>query len=443
MVENMVEECIKKYKPKLFYRIYAWSICIISCQFVGLYNLIDNTTQIYYTDMISILTILLNFLVLIIGLHGKITFNKNLQITKCMAYLFTLLICLMIVSFIKYHSNENLVDIYKEVMHYFASITTFFTLYGLTKRKEDGEYLIGVIIKVSLLCSVMSLICFLLWEYKDINLIGLNVDSYSFTSRGSARFNIGMMVYVPGILFAISHILAKNKKHKVIDYLTIILGLIHVIVISKTRSLSVWIIISVILCLLRYSKKQQIGVIFSVVVISYGLIMLGSTKSLVDDLFADNSFSYRLQAITYYLDQVMRHPVFGMGYIGASNEALSVLLYGPLHRFYRVDVGVIGFINEGGIVTTIWLIYFYIKSYTIIKNNKKQSNLYYYVLLMFWFILMSSVNLFFLNPGLIFEFTIFSYLLAVLEKFRITDEQNKKEIESNSKTSSKIEKSFI
>lgn len=61
-------------------------------------------------------------------------------------------------------------------------------------------------------------------------------------------------------------------------------------------------------------------------------------------LFSDNSVTFRINAIGFYIEQIKTRPLFGMGFIGRGNILLKTLLYGPKTQYYRTDVGFIRFL---------------------------------------------------------------------------------------------------
>lgn len=409
-----MQECLGiEQKTSKQYKIYVWSVAIICSQFIGLYNIVSPITQIYYTEMISVLLILISLLAIIFFLHGKIRIGIKNKTDLIFLALVILCFAEIVHTSIIYHGMQTLTTTIKEALHYLSAFLVYVVLLNLTNGKADILYFIRVIIKISFLCSLMALIAFVLLELGDINILRLNTDSYSFYSRGSARFNIGMMIYIPGMMFSLVNMIKKCGSK--LDTLTILLGFLHVIIISKTRSLFVWILLALILYTYigKLNRKKIIGLFFFAFIISYGVVYLPSIINGIQILAEDASFAYRLGAIEFYLGQLKDHPLLGMGLIGATNNALGDLLYGPLNRFYRVDVGIVGFVNGFGIIGLYWLLSYILNAFKTLRQHKECESYLFreYSLLLFVFLVLASSNLLFMNSGLIFEMIILTYLI--------------------------------
>lgn len=387
----------EKSKLTTLDKIYVWGIIIISSNFLGLYQKIAPITQIYFTDMIAIALLCISALYLFLharGIHFVIFKRTH---TRLYAQFFLLITIMEIFfSYMRYGEVQSFVSTIREAIIPLAIVVTFFSLKRIVER-EGVEYLIQVMIIIAVICSCVAIIAYVLLDTTGNIFFNLDVNNYSFYRYNKPHFMIGAMIVVPATLF--SWILVLNRNREFLTILELVLGLFHIIFIGKTRTLIAFTLITMIIVytyITKKSKNFKIAIICTCVIIFFILqgSMLIETISL---LFTDNSVTFRLNAIEFYLAQVVKHPLFGMGFIGSTNEALKTLLYGPKNQFYRTDVGFVGFINEFGLAGAVWFISLVFYACRVVKRALKADGLkndamFAWVFLIY--IVISSINLF-------------------------------------------------
>lgn len=399
-------------------KLYLWCITIISANFFGLYNIVSKYTQIYFTDAMAILLILCSCIYL--GLHLS---NDMLRIPKKRkidryAILFLLWIVLeILISYFKYSSTQNMVSTIKESLYFIAPILVFYSVKKIIKNEEILDYYVDILIKVSLICSILAILALMIYTNTGKNMLGLNTDDYSFIRNGRGHFMVGSMVVVPATLFLWCRIITGELK--IFGIITLLVNLFHIIYVGQTRMQIAIVLVVMVLSYLvvsKRSKKLKAAIIFFLICV---LLLMGmqTINEYMTELLGNNSVTYRLEGIYYYLGQIVKHPFFGMGFISSSNTKLSTLLFGPLLRFFRTDVGLIGFVNCFGIVGGLWyLSYINYGSRLVIKCKSRLSiKMYEYVFSFAVFLILSSINLFPLDGYRMLYFSISMILLHLVE----------------------------
>lgn len=399
-------------------KIYLWGIIIISSNCFGLYQKIEPLTQIYFTDMITIVLLCSSTLYLCLHLRGiRFVLFKSTHTRKFAQTLLLITLAETVLSFVRYGEVQSFVSTIRESIVPLAIVATFFSLKKIVER--DGiEYLIYVIIITSIICSCIAILAYVLLDTTGNNFFNLDVENYSFYRYNKPHFMIGAMIVVPATLF--SWILRLNKNKDYLTVLSLILGLFHIIIIGKTRTLIAFTLITMIIVYIYITKKSKNFKIVVMVACVFVYLILEKNMLIesISVLFTDNSVTFRLNAIEFYLDQVAKHPLFGMGFIGRSNESLKHLLYGPKNQYYRTDVGFVGFMNEFGLVGAIWFINLVIYACRVVKrvlknNGLKNDAMFAWVFLIF--IVISSINLFSVDPFRIIYLPLILVLLRNLE----------------------------
>lgn len=378
-------------------KIYIWACIIVASNFFGLYQKIAPITQIYFTDMIAMTLLALSLGYLFIHLSNlKLVLYKKLNTKSLMqSFLFIIIIEIML-GILRYGAKQSIMMTIKEAFVPLAMVAIFFSWEIILKHKGI-EYIINTLIKVSIVCSVFAIIAYILLDKTGNNFFNLDVNNYSFYRYNKPHFMIGSMIVVPAMIFAwVNQLEGCKEKYNII---AVVLNFIHIIVIGKTRTLITFIIITLVIIYIyttKKSKKFKLCVTF-VCVVLFAIIEGSTIVTSIAVLFADNSVTFRINAINYYMNQIKSYPLFGMGFIGQGNNLLQTLLYGPKMQYYRTDVGFIGFINEYGLVGGTWFILLIIYAYKKLKLAVKKigkNKIVTYAASFLFFLVISSINLF-------------------------------------------------
>lgn len=399
-------------------KMYIWICMIIASNFFGLYQKIASLTQVYFTDMIAITLLVISIGYLIIRpFNRKLILYKKLN-TNVLAQSWILIIIIeIILSSFYYGNKQSIIMTLKEAFVPLAMVTAFYAWKNVSRR-EGIEYIIDTLIKVSMVCSIMAIIAYILLDKTGNNFFNLDVNNYSFYRYNKPHFMIGSMVVIPATIFIWIKILEKNRDKW--NVIMLILNLIHIIIIGKTRTLISFVVITLLIIYVYFTKKtKKIKICVTILSVFVFALIEGSTIiSSLSTLFNDNSVIFRINAIGFYMQQIKSHPLFGMGFIGRGNVLLQTLLYGAKMQYYRTDVGLIGFMDEYGIIGAIWfltlILYSYKKLKFTIKKNRKDRIVIYASSFLF-FIVISAINLFAIDGFRLIYLPLFMSLLNNIE----------------------------
>lgn len=406
---------------KLTEKLFLWSIIIISSSFFGLYNTIYNYTQIYYTDAIGILIIVISFMYGLCHFSSlSIKIPKKRKVDRY-AYLFLLWIFIeIIVTYFRYSNTQNIVVTIKESIFCIAPMLAYFQFREVISKQEKLEYFIDILIKVATICSVVAIMALIVYTRTGNNIAGLDVDNYSFIRNGRGHFMIGSMVVIPATIFLWCRIVNGNYRFRY--FVALFINMVHIIYVGQTRMVIATTLFTMIIAYVIVSRRSK-GIKVTLLLLSAILLVIGEYHTIqigLDKLLGDNSVIYRMQGISFYIDQVIHNPIFGMGFISSSNTSLSSLLYGPLNIFYRTDVGFVGFINCLGIIGGIWYISFLLYALKRIVNarRKMKQRMYVYSFSFVFFIIVSSINLFPIDGFRILYFPLLMTMIYIVERIK-------------------------
>lgn len=164
-------------------------------------------------------------------------------------------------------------------------------------------------------------------------------------------------------------------------FISIIMYIIDIFIISKTRIYMLCLIIIFFLVGIvlnrRLKVKLKVAILFLFISISIILLFTPIVNIMIQNIFSDvliEGDNYiRLKAQHFYLDQI-RDEMFILGG-GITNEKFenSPINQGSIYNYYLADIGIYGFYFEFGIMGIVSLVLLIIYS---IFNIKKQNNRY-------------------------------------------------------------------
>ena len=383
--------------------------------FLGLYTYLPGGMSLYSTDVYFIYIIAFATLFGLFQILSKGKLNVSSKYLRH-SLLFVLLVLVEIVlSYLRYHQSITLV--LKEASYYFVPTLCFLIFLQYRKKRNVEEHL-QLIVKFSLVCSIIATILFLLYTYAHIDLAHLSSIGASRYRNGTVRFEIGGVVLTLGIIISITRLF--EKKWTQLDIWNLIIGAYQIIYINKTRSVILYLVITIILSILLQKRVhfaiRGILIALIAILIVYAFLSPGSsdsTTTIGGVIGIDAGIRMRFRAIEFYMGQFFEHPLLGMGFISANRDVTGwTILYGSDGRFYRSDVGAVGLINEFGIAGAVWAVSFIILMY---KSFKKHDSLCGRVgINAVNYIVVSLINLSFLDNNrimIIFFLYMFAYLL--------------------------------
>lgn len=371
-------------------------IALCVCQWFGIFK---TGNFIYKADLINISTIFISIVIIII-----LSFEPILQKKTIGKYRFWIVGTILLWIFECVNSAINYAKYGQSFFDTIAasfgilSIISLLPLCYLQEKIRDKNYLKNLIKNLGFVAALLSIVQVFLYDY---NIIFLDISGSS-TRYGSLRFSVaGYMVSISVIITLFDWI--KTKRG--VDLVKTIIEIIFLIYAQKTRTEIIYVILAVYFVSILFLKNKNAKVLLFIL----GILALfmstasGFTSSFLAELDSDAGINMRFETINFYMKQFYDHPILGMGFIRSStnNATLYGLLYGSgryAGYFYRDDVGIIGVINEKGILGIIWyclVLILILKQVIFLYRFDKKENVW---MLCIWvYILICSINIIWVN----------------------------------------------
>ena len=378
---------------------------------------------IYRTDFINIGLIALSFCLIFI--YGwKLTSDdiyKKWVIAGLVIHIVTIIYSCLIYS-------QGLIDVLKVSLFYFVPLLYFPLVRIFNKYIKNVDDIFRYIVFVALIISILGLLQRILYSR---GIVFIDTVFQGSTRYGAIRFTLAESTVAISLLYLISKAL-KNKLHNNIRFILIIsIEILYFILVLKTRSDWMCIIISVLgaVALSYKNNLRKLAVIALVVIAVFYIYSNGIVGDFISELTSDYGVQARQVSYGYYWNQFLKKPFLGMGYInGSVSQDLSLLLNGQTGHAYRNDVGFLGLLNELGIVGGLWYVVLVIK---VIKNsyqlNIQNSSIDLWSTMFSIYLISTSVNLLMTNairmPMLIFAIAIMDTASIQLKNQTVRFEQ--------------------
>lgn len=292
--------------------------------------------------------------------------------------------------------------------------------------QEEGD-IVKLMRTIMIVCLIYGVIQFINEIYYLNNGSLLFTGNYS-TSGALARirFNrirmgLGSLVNIM-IPISFDKVLSKvDRRYRFLYLLNTILGTVDAIFVQMSRSYLVIIAICSTFVLLHYLKRKRRFMIAIIILIVATLVI--AKNGVIDFLvhtFLDTTNQYyvstsaRLVAIPYYLYMFIKNPILGFGFLRSDTPYYYTIMHGSTGQYFVDDVGIIGFMAQGGILALIIygaFLYRIISDYRTIKN--KSDRHFFGILLAF--ILLTTPSLICTDQVRIFTLPL---VLGIAEYFR-------------------------
>ena len=288
--------------------------------------------------------------------------------------------------------------ILKESCYTIVPLLIYFAFRPLIKSVKDLNSFLHIVLWAGIICNIVAIVE-MFFALRGIDI--LRMDVFSKLRNGTPRFIIAETIIVLSFLMSISVLLDKDisKKEKGIHLISIILTIINLLWIIKTRSLALYLLATVLMVpVLNKRTKKTVRCLLGFIVIGILSFILLSDFIPALNVLVNNDYGIqmRLTTINYYLDYFKSHWLFGAGYISANPYYSTYsIVSGPLGRYYTSDVGVIGLMFRSGTIGLVWLISWFVRGARIIKENRNYVPTYYDLLMKMFlvFLLFSCINL--------------------------------------------------
>lgn len=390
------------------------------------FSILRTSSYIYSGDLISVLIILISI--------GSFIINRDRNFLNKYAnqYRYWLLFTSILWAIQTLHSTiayYRYGQTFMQVLSTSYTVLTYLSFFPLAYYQEkiaNKDYLKNTIINFSLIAALLSILQVVAY---NVGVIFLDIGTLSDSSfrNGTLRLGIGSNI-VAFAFFIVLFEAVNNRKGRTKNILYSIIFFLYFTYAAKTRSLSLYIIISVYLVVLLWLRNRNTKFLlslFGIAILVY-LIFSGTISYFVADVSTDVGVNMRFNTIKFYWQEFTEHPILGMGYIKGStaSPSLLTLLMGPLwygttRYYYRDDVGFIGLLNEDGIIGAIWyitaLMIIFKQSVYLYKVNSKK---YVWCITICIFITLCSINLIYTNPE---RFPAFIMIMTLINHYYIKE----------------------
>ena len=384
------------------------AIVLLVISLFHFFAILRTSNVIYSADLVNVLVIFFTAFFVLFS-NGHILTNKYINHGYIAWIFFTLILwgIQIIHSVIAYHKYGQTFVQVLSVAYAMLSVFAFFPFSYYQEKVDNIDCLKKVIEYASVIAAVLNIFQVFLYNYGitflDLGTLGLA------NQRNGLRWGLGQ--YVVAISLMMSLFDAINlAEHRMQNVLLSALYLFDVIYAVKTRSLELYLIITIYFIIFFCLKGFNARILLSIVGVAALLYLVYANVigSFYGELAQDAGVNIRINAIAFYLKQFIEHPILGMGYIKASTAGthLLELLRGPLwfgttRYYFRDDVGFIGLLNENGIIGAIWyiwaLILLFKESRYLYKKDYKH---YTWCIASLIFITLCSVNLIYTTSGM-------------------------------------------
>lgn len=356
----------------------------------------------YHNKLIIFILIITTCIMLIIK-YIKIGYKKSIFFSYVIFFIVMYFIQFCI-SILRY--NQTVFDIFSS-SYYFLIVLFYFILIYYVKDDKTYNNIIRFIVYGTTILAVLFILQAILYSISNrifLNIFELN-NGLEIQTRGE-----GIRLTQPSTLLSFSIILSyseilkcriQRKRLKSIYILNVLLGIIYLLVVCKTRVLTISVIGTLFLITACISTKDiRKKSLIIVVLIFSGIIVLNlnSTKEFIKSFNQQESGSVfaRKEAISYFTKQFKESMLLGRGFINdiEGTEAFYIV-HGPQGYLNTTDVGIVGLMCIWGSIGLVWFFSILIKMINIIIKiySKGNLNLAIELIGIFSYIILTSLTL--------------------------------------------------
>ncbi|MFH0357770.1 hypothetical protein ACHBHL_04610 [Streptococcus sp. A27] len=377
---------IKIDSKKLFYLLL-----ILSCS--AIYGLNYWFSDVYTTDFMVISAMIVS--VFSVLLHHKI----NLGTYYILPILLNLLMWIsgIIVAF---EHELQLSTILKESFFTIAPVIIYISYHSIIRNKYNIVSFLKLITISSVICNLISMLGFAFALY-GADLLKINV--FAKMRNGTPRFIIGEVIIILAFFLSYSILINSNKNilNNKLHLANVVLTLFNLEFIIKTRTLSLYVLITILVVSLFNKQLSRKVKIFIAIIFLFSLITVINSNIMYwveDTINNDYGIQMRFYEIEYYVNYFKNNWIAGVGFLSSSsNSSTYNVVMGPYGKYYTSDVGIIGLLFKNGIIGLFWIFSWFYTSIKILLKNMKFIPNYYsmFMKMIVVFYLISCINLIF------------------------------------------------
>lgn len=301
---------------------------------------------------------------------------KNFFIT-----FYTFIFFEFIYSAIKY-PNESVFEFIKEVSPYFVLLSYFVFLKYI---RLDNDKIINFVIVSSTFIAAVFIFQAVLYNVNGtifLKIYGFQYGKIRFDLRsGNIRLLASDMVAYSSFLSMGKVFEPRHKKYSKLKYwINIAAVIIYELYASQIRSMTIIMIVSLVLIILKYgANKKEYKILQLFLVLLVFLIISSSIYGYIQEIVMsainrkDYSLYHRVDEIKYYFEMAIKHPLTGIGLLrdDTSVASYSTIIHGSSQStFGYSDVGLVGMMGKFGLVGGAFYLYPIIYQLNLYKRMK-------------------------------------------------------------------------
>lgn len=268
------------------------------------------------------------------------------------------MIVLVIISAVTagFHWNQQFI---KSIYPQRYLIIIFLSFFSICRLIEKNKLTIYQLFKAITVCAKAELIVFMVQFGMSFNNV-IFLQCLIRTRYGVPRYYIDGTILM---LFLICEIVSiTNGKFKISSICWIGAALVFFLAMCQTRMIILGLLVVIFAFFITWKttikRKLLITVVF---IIAFAFLwdtpILQDTLSLgSDESISMNTRDIREEASLFYMKEVSKHPIFGLGY---PNSIYADALRGVAHGYYLNDNGIFAFIYMYGGLGALWLLMMY------------------------------------------------------------------------------------
>lgn len=354
--------------------LYKAAIAIILVLDLSLFYIIDLPAGIaqynstYTKALISAVAAILAF----ICYFSHQDYFANYKFVKNFCGFCLILICLLIMHGVIIYPSQGIMSLFRNCDYLLLVLLVVPILYILGDEIDFYHFMkmlnyitifwYAILIAQSVIYSTSGNI--ILTYYSNSDNLWIRNDRIRFS-----LLSLGNIMIFYNFYILLSSMIRKQKK--ILYLIAFLMGVYCNLFVQQTRALEFTMVITLaVMYLIQSNNKVKVIRNYAIILIGFILLYASGILSNFFDSFtaADTAKNtlVRQEAIAYYIQYWIKHPLFGMGL--TNSEALT---RGPFGTYYMSDVGFVGIVAKCGIFAFVLYILLFVRWIRIILKIRK------------------------------------------------------------------------
>ena len=279
--------------------------------------------------------------------------------------------------------NCSVGSIYEQVIE-FLSIFAAIAVYIISKKEDSVQWIENIIVCIGTIVATIVVIQGLLLTPRGITIFHIQ---YSIRLEG-IRFVNSTEPIMFAAIFTLADILTARQSLKgyIIKIYILVVSTIELVFIAKTRALLIIYFITIVIMIWSKkssaTKKEIVRKTVAAILICgavIGALNTNISKAYFNEYIESlntqyDTVSIRNEEVKYAIELLGQNPVtavLGTGFVPETNETLNYSR--NTIKGLRTDIGVVGFINQFGVLGLIWILLIIINATKVLLKNLKET----------------------------------------------------------------------